>query len=101
MEFFKIDIIYPVTSGLIEGEELTEMERLTYHLKDGYKVDSGYWDLISDPICQLNPRCFIPKDGENNKYFTEVVFLSGNLAYAVGKPDSVLIKINDYEKISK
>ena len=92
----KIDIIYPLTSNLTEGEELTEVERLTNHLEDGYEVDSGYWDLVADSIAQLNPRCFIPSNGKNKKYFTEVVFVSGNVSYAVGKPDSVFQKVSDY-----
>lgn len=96
MDLFEIDIIYPITTSLLDSEELSETQRLTLHLKDGYKTDKGYWNLTDDPICQLNPRCFIPNDGENNKYFTEAVFLSGSVSYAVGKPESVLLKIKEY-----
>jgi hypothetical protein len=96
MDLFEIDIIYPITTGLVDSEELSETQRLTHHLKDGYKIDKGYWNLIDDPICQLNPRLFLPNEGENNKYFTEVVFLSGSVSYAVGKPEAVLGKIKEY-----
>ena len=95
---FKIDIIYPITTTLTEGEELTEVERLTNHLEDGHETEVGYWDLTADPIAQLNPRCFLPSNGKNKKYFTEVVFLSGNVSYAVGKPDAVWQKVSDYLK---
>lgn len=95
MDLLKIDIIYPITTNLTEGEELTEIERMQNHLTDGYETDSGYWDLTIDPICQLNPRCFLPSNGKNKKYFTEVVFLSGSVAYAVGKPETILTKINE------
>lgn len=103
MEGLRILIIYPITASLTDGEELTEVERMTNHLEDGYETDYGYWDLMEDKIAQINPRCFIPKskEGKNKKYFSEVVFVSGNVSYAVGKPESVWQKINDYLKENK
>ena len=96
---FKIDVIFPITTTLTEGEELTEVERLTNHLEDGYETEAGYFNLTDDPIVQLNPRCFLPSNGKNKKYFTEVVFLSGSVSYAVGKPDAVWQKISEYTKV--
>lgn len=100
MEGLKIDIIYPITTNLTEGEELSEVERMQNHLTDGYETDTGIWDLTLDPIHQLNPRCFIPSNGKNKKYFTEVVFASGNISYAVGKPLTVEAKIDEYLKLT-
>ena len=95
-DWFKIDIIYPKTVNL-SGEELDSDESWRVPKDDDiYSIEVGYFNLADDPIVQLNPRAFIPKDGKNRKQFTEVVFLSGNISYAVGKPDDIYAKIRDF-----
>ena len=97
-DWFKIEIIYPQSINL-SGEELDNDDSWRVPKDDDlYLTDIGYFDLTADPIAQLNPRCFLPSNGKNKKYFTEVVFLSGNVSYAVGKPDAVWQKVSDYLK---
>ena len=93
MELFEIEIIFPVTSGLIDEEEISDVKQLQTNA-EGFDVEVGYWDLTTDPIVQMNPKCFIPK--VNKRYFTEVVFLSGNISLANYKPKDLKRLIDEY-----
>ena len=96
MDWFKIDIIYPKTVNL-SGEELDSEEGWRVPKDDDiYSIETGYFNLTEDPIVQLNPRAFVPSEKKNRTQFTEVVFLSGNISYAVGKPDDIYAKIKDF-----
>jgi hypothetical protein len=95
MELFKIDIIYPFTNSLYtEDEELDELDRI--RLGEEYTIDSGYFNLLNDPIVQINPKCLVPKGKSNKKYFSQVIFQSGNVAYVNGKPDVLFGKLQEY-----
>lgn len=95
MELFKIDIIYPFSNSLYSGEEeLDELDRI--RLGEDYTIDAGYFNLIADPIVQINPKCLIPKGKVNKKYFSEVVFQSGNVSYAAGKPENLYKVLEEY-----
>ena len=86
MELFKVDIIYPFSNSLYdESEELDELDRI--RLGEDYTIDTGYFNLLLDPIVQINPKCLIPKGKTYKKYFSQVVFQSGNVSYAAGKPE--------------
>ena len=96
IEWFKIEIIYPKTVNL-SGDELDSDESWRVPKDDDiYATEIGFFNLGEDPIVQLNPRAFIPQNGKNRKQFTEVVFLSGNISYAVGRPSEVMEQINKY-----
>jgi len=95
MELFKVDIIYPFTNSLYhEDEELDELDRI--RLGEEYTIDAGYYNLLADPIVQINPKCLIPKGKVNKKYFSQVVFQSGNVSYTAGKPDSLYKSLEEY-----
>jgi hypothetical protein len=97
-DWFKIEIIYPKTVNL-SGEELDSDESWRVPKDDDiYSIKTGYFNLTDDPIAQLNPRAFIPSEKKNRKQFTEIVFLSGNVTYAVGNPESVYNKYLEYLK---
>lgn len=95
----KLKIIFPITADLV-GEELSETQRMSMHLKDGdqYESEWGFYDYENDIILQLNPRCFKPKDSVNKKYYTEVIFSSELVVQAEGKPEVVAKAIDDYIK---
>ncbi len=98
LNWLKIKVIFPITAGL-DNEEVSEVQRIQMGIKDGdqYETEQGIYQLTEDfTILQLNPRCFIPKDKVNKKYYTEVVFSDGNIIYADGKPESVYKQIEDY-----
>jgi hypothetical protein len=98
IDWFKIEIIYPKTVNL-SGEELDSDESWRVPKDDDiYSIETGYFNLTDDPIAQLNPRAFIPSEKKNRKQFTEIVFLSGNVTYAVGNPESVYQKVAEYLK---
>jgi hypothetical protein len=93
----KLKVIFPVTESL-DGEELSEVQRMSMGLKDGdqYESEWGFYDYENDIVLQLNPKCFKPKDRENKKYYTQVVFSSELIVYADGKPEVVAKAIEDY-----
>lgn len=98
LNWLKIKVIFPITAGL-DNEEVSEVQRIQMGLKDDdqYETETGIYQLTDEfTIYQLNPRCFIPKDKVNKKYYTEVVFSDGNIIYADGKPESVYKQIEDY-----
>lgn len=92
IHWFKIPIIYPVTSDFLTEEEISEIDRIKLNnegLLGDFETDIGYFNLVKDPIVMLMPKCFIPKDKVNKKFYTELIFASGMVAYALGKPTSV------------
>jgi len=97
--WFKIDIIYPI-SGSFDGEQLTEVQEIQLKneglLLEDYETDIGIFNLVSDPIMQINPKAFIPRGKTNKKYYSEIVFESGNIVTALGKPIQVYAKLNEY-----
>jgi len=106
-DWFPIKIIFPITTKVNtddeDDSELSETDRLTYDLQFGYEMGMGYWDLLLDPIFQINPRCVIKKGTDNKdkentrkKYYTEVVFQSGNYGYAACKPEELKSLVNKF-----
>lgn len=98
--WFKIQIIYPLNSSLDESE-ISEVEAIRLRnegLLDDYETDIGVFNLANDPITHITPKAFIPKGKTNKKYYSEIVFESGNVVLALGKPESVYDKILEYHR---
>ena len=98
--WLKLPIIHVVTSGLNE-EELSEIEEIQLRnegLLDGDEVEVsfGYFNVGVDTIKRLNPKCFVPKDRKRKRYYTEVVFDSGDMEWADGKPEEIYKLISEY-----
>lgn len=99
LQWLKLRIIYPITSGLVEDDtEDSELRRIRLEQadSDGYEQDWGYLNLAIDPIAQLEPCCMIPKGNKNKKFYTQITLQSGNLVMAVGKPEDVYKQIEEY-----
>jgi len=99
LNWFKFDCIYPLTSDFNSGEELGEIERLNLQnegILDDYEIGTAILNLGQDTIVHLIPKCFIPKGKTNRKYYTEIVMKSGDVIFALGKPDMVYDKLNAY-----
>jgi hypothetical protein len=102
MDFFELNILYQTRSSLSEfdDEEDDDVLKKVRLNNDGdggeFKTDVGFFNLIADPIMHLEPSYLLTKDGSTKKYFTIVVFESGNSVYAIGKPESVYKKLCDY-----
>jgi len=99
IKWLKIPIIYPITSDFLTNEELSEVDRIKLNnegILEDFETTDGYYNLSNDAICQLNPKCFVPKGKTNKKYYTEIIFESGNIVYALGKPATVYDAINSY-----
>ena len=98
----KIKIIYPTNRTISEeevDEEVNEIDLIknkANNLEYGYKYDWGYFFLDQDMIVQLNPKCVLKKGNEQITYYTEVVFQSGNIALAQGRPEVIYKLIDEY-----
>ena len=101
LNWFKIQCIYPLTSSLLNNDESDEDEtlkriRLESMESDGYGREMAIMNLGEDPIASLVPGCFVPKAKTNKVHYTEIVFASGRLIFASGKPDDVYDRLNEY-----
>jgi len=98
LNWLKIKVIFPITAGLNDLEEVSEVQRMQMGIKDGdqYETEWGYYNIGQDMPIQLNPCCFIPRDKVNKKYYTQVIFSSELIILAEGKPESVYKVIEDY-----
>ncbi len=105
LKWFKIQCIYPVSSGLStdldEDQEDVELKRIRFKANDIDQFETGYafLSLSEDPITNITPGCLLPKDGKNKKNFTLITLSSGNLIYALGKPEDVYDKLNEHQEL--
>ncbi len=102
MDFFELNILYQTRSSLSdfddeEDDDVLKKVRLNNDGDGEFKTDTGYFDLTADAIMHLEPAYLLTKDGTTKKYFTIVVFESGNSVYALGKPESVYKKLCEYK----
>lgn len=96
MELFRVEIVYSITTSL-NDDGVDELDAIRIG-DDGFLTDFGYWDIVNDPIMQISPKCIVPKGKTYRKFFSEVLFQSGNIGLAVGKPDALIKLIETYEK---
>ena len=102
LNWFKVMCIYSLQPNLDNSEELSEIDKIQLTNKGiifDFATDYCYLNLSEDTVIRAEPRCFIPKEGgerKNRKYFTEVVMKSGDVFYAVGKPEDFYDKLNEY-----
>lgn len=95
MELFKAEIIYSITNVIhSETDELDEIDRL--RIGDEFVTDYGYFNLVADPVVQINPKCVIGRGKTNRKYISQIVFQSGNVSYMVGKPETIIDLFDKY-----
>lgn len=106
--WFKIQTIYAITSSLQQYENVNEEDDEDDVLKrirmsnmgmvDGYEVDTAYLNIVCDPILVMLPCCLLPKNAKNKKYYTELILESGNVVFAVGKPEAIFEKLCEFMK---
>lgn len=102
LRWFKLEVLYKITSGLY-NEELSEIDEIRLKAEklidgDGYEKDLAFFNLGSDTIIRIHPCAFVPMGNKNKKFYSEVVFESGDIVYADGKPADIYDKLNDYYK---
>jgi len=103
LKWFKVQCIYPVSSNLRvdtdnDDSEDNELKRIRFQNNgvEQYEIGYAFLSLISDPIMHLEPGCLLPREGKNRKNFTAIIMESGNIVYALGKPEEVYERINEY-----
>jgi hypothetical protein len=100
INWFRVQVYYPVHSGLDNTIEDEDSELRRIRLKqlecEEYETEYAYLHLGIDPIVSLQPYTIIPKEAKNKKNLTEITLESGNIIYAVGKPDTIYQALNEY-----
>lgn len=96
LNWFEIEVYYPIDASLFDNEELSEVDRLTAGIVEGYEIGTAYFNLGQSSIQSLLPKCFIPKGKTNKKFYTEITFVDGSFAMATLKPFEVYAKIDEY-----
>lgn len=96
LRWFEIEVYYPVDASLFEDTELSEIEKLSAGIVEGYEIGIAIFNLGQSQIQSLLPKCFIPKGKSNKKYYTEIIFIDGSFAFATAKPTEVYNKIDEY-----
>ena len=100
IEWFKIEVYCQVTRNLETSEELSEVDEIRLK-NEGVFIEEHEKEIACinfqiETIAQLNPRCFVPKTGLHKRWATEIVFDSGRIIFAVGRPSEVMEQINKY-----
>lgn len=103
LKWFKIQCIYPVSSSLrvdTDNEDLEDDDLKRIRMKsmgvEQYEIGFAFLCFGIDPIMHMEPGCLLPREGKNRKNFTAIILESGNVIYALGKPEEVYDKINEY-----
>lgn len=96
LNWFEIEVYYPIDASLFDNEKLSEVDRLTAVIVECYEIGTAYFNLGQSSIQSLLPKCFIPKGKTNKKFYTEIIFSDGSFAMATLKPFEVYVKIDEY-----
>jgi hypothetical protein len=94
--WFEVEVLYmPTNTTNIEDDEDKDfyLQKLKLGL-DNYYVDKGFIDLAKDPVMHLVPGYLV---GDNfKKYFTTIIFESGNSVMASGKPEKIKKQLKEF-----
>lgn len=97
LNWFEIEVYYPIDASLFEDSELSEIERLTAGVIEGYETGVAYFNLAQSQVQSILPKCFIPKGKkQNKKFYSEIVFIDGSIALAIEKPNDVYKRLDEY-----
>jgi hypothetical protein len=97
LKWFEIEVYYPIDASLFEADvELSEVEKLSAGIVEGYEVGIAYFNISQATVQSLLPKCFIPKGKTHRKFYTEIIFNDGSFAFATAKPTEVYQLIDDY-----
>jgi hypothetical protein len=97
LKWLEIEVYFPIDASLFEeNEELSEVEKMSAGVVEGYETGIAYFNMGQIAIQSLLPKCFIPKGKTNKKFYTELMFNDGSFAFATAKPAEVYKLIDDY-----
>jgi len=96
LNWLEIEVYYPIDASLFKNEELSEVEKLSAGIVEGYEIGVAYFNISQATIQSLLPKCFIPKGKQNRKFYTEIIFNDGSFAFATAKPNEVYCMIDEY-----
>lgn len=96
LKWLELEVYYPIDASLFESEELSEVQKLSAGIVEGYEIGIAYFNINQAAIQSLLPKCFIPKGKTNKKFYTEVIFNDGSFAFATDKPTEIYKKLDEY-----
>ena len=87
LKWFEIEVYFPIDASLFEeNEELTEVQKMSAHIVEGYEVGVAYFNMGQVAL----------QGNKNKKFYTELIFSDGSFAFATAKPAEVYKLIDDY-----
>jgi hypothetical protein len=96
LNWLELEVYFPIDASLFEGEEMSEIEKLSAGIVEGYEVGIAYFNISQNSIQSLLPKCFIPKGKTHRKFCTEVIFSDGSFAFVTSKPTEVYTMIDEF-----
>jgi len=97
LKWLEIEVYFPIDASLFEeNEELSEVQKMTAGVVEGYETGIAYFNMGQIAIQSILPKCFIPKGNKNRKFYTELMFNDGSFAFATARPVEVYKLIDDY-----
>lgn len=99
LNWFELEILFPTDlGGFDNGEDEKDdlLERIKLKNDGGkYRKEKGYFNLNEDIITAISPGYLLVEDGFKGHY-SIVAFKSGATVTAVGKPEKIYEKLNQY-----
>ena len=96
LNWLELQVYMPIDASLFEDAELSEVEKLTAGVVEGYEIGTAYINLSNKTVESIFPKCFIPKGKQNKKFYSEIVFSDGSFALCVEKSTEVYHIIDKY-----
>lgn len=96
LKWFEIEVYFPIDASLFEDVELSETEKMSAYITEGYEIGIAYFNISQATIQSLLPKCFIPKGKSHRKFYTEIIFNDGSFAFATARPPEVYALIDEY-----
>ena len=96
LNWLELEVYFPIDASLFEDEEMSEIEKLSAGIVEGYETGLAYFNVVQNTIQSLLPKCFIPKGKTHRKFYTEVILVDGSFAFVTAKPTEVYAMLDDY-----
>lgn len=96
LNWLELEVYFPIDASLFESEEMSEVEKLSAGIVEGYEIGVAYFNIAQNTIQSLLPKCFIPKGKTHRKFYTEVIFTDGSFAFVTSKPNDVYVMIDEF-----
>lgn len=96
LNWLELQVYVPINSSLFSDAELSEVDRLTAGLTNGYEIRTAYINLSNKTVESINPKCFIDIENYLLIDYSEVIFSDESSVLCVEKSTEVYHIIDKY-----